>query len=138
MKSTKVKTVVFISNFFNHHQKPFSDAMYDRLGDGYMFIQTCQMSNERKRLGWGIEEYPEYVVNEKMLNDNLVKYMKIIDDADVVIIGSAPDGFIEERKKKNKLIFRYSERHLKKGLELCKYPVRFYKCHKNNLYLYNP
>ena len=31
---------VFISNYINHHQIPFSNALYEQLGDDYHFIQT--------------------------------------------------------------------------------------------------
>ena len=32
---------VFISNYINHHQIPFSNALYEQLGDDYHFIQTA-------------------------------------------------------------------------------------------------
>lgn len=44
--------VVFASNYFNHHQKPFSNAMYKRLGDDYLFIETDEMGDFRKKLGY--------------------------------------------------------------------------------------
>ena len=51
-----VKTVVFVSNFFNHHQKPFSDAMFGRIGRNYTFIETGTMTQERKALGAVLNE----------------------------------------------------------------------------------
>ena len=57
---------------------------------------------------------------------------KIIDQVDAVIFGSAPEELIYYRKKKGKLIFRYSERPLKKGMELLKYPYRFISWHKKS------
>ena len=38
---------VFISNYINHHQIPFSNALYEQLGDDYHFIQTEPMEEER-------------------------------------------------------------------------------------------
>jgi glycosyltransferase involved in cell wall biosynthesis len=62
-----------------------------------------------------------------MLRAEREKYAKLILDADVVVVGSAPEELIRERIRQGKLIFRYSERPLKRGLELNKYPVRFIK-----------
>ena len=132
MEETQIKSVVFLSNYFNHHQQPFSDKMYNILGKNYLFVQTEPMETERKDMGWEIDEYPEYVVTEQNLKENIDTYQDIIDNADAVIIGSAPERLIENRKKLNKLIFRYSERPLKKGFELLKYPIRYYKWHKVN------
>lgn len=127
-----VETVVFISNYFNHHQKPFSDAMFERIGDGYLFIETGTMSLERKKLGWGVAQHPKYVVSRECLRENFSEYAKIIDEADVVIVGSAPNDMVKKRIRSNKLTFRYSERFLKNGIELWKYPYRFFRLHKNN------
>lgn len=124
MNDNKVGKIVFLSNYFNHHQKPFSDAMHKKLGDGYVFVETARMSQERKSLGWGMETLPPYVVTCDMLCSEREKFARLILDADVVIIGSAPEKLIRERKGQSKLVFRYSERPLKKGLELWKYPVR--------------
>ena len=119
--------VLFISNFFNHHQKPFSDAMFDKLGDGYSFIETSEISAERKSLGWGMEEKPSYVVSREQLVRERDRYQKLIDEADAVIIGSAPSGLIKNRLEQKKTIFRYSERPLKNGQEIWKFPYRYIK-----------
>ena len=52
--------VVFVSNYFNHHQRALSDALYKETNGNYTFIQTMPMENERIRLGWG-ETLPAYV-----------------------------------------------------------------------------
>lgn len=135
----EIKKVIFISNFFNHHQKPFCEAMYNLLGDGFKFIETDKMTNERKKLGWGEKIFPSYVISESDYKDNLLKSQELINEADVVIIGSAPEFLIEKRKRDNKLIFRYSERALKKGLEPLKYIPRLIKWNlknrSNNIYM---
>lgn len=120
-----ISKVVFVSNFFNHHQKPFSDAMFSQLGEGYLFVETAAMSQARKSLGWGMKQYPEYVVPSLLLKNDIKKYENIIFGADAVIFGSAPYELIKRRIRANKLTFRYSERPLKKGLELWRYPDRF-------------
>ena len=120
-----VNTVIFLSNFFNHHQKPVSDAFFSKLGNGYYFIETNKMSQERRNMGWGLNNYPSYVITCDTFYENQAFYQKLIEQADVVIIGSAPNFLIRQRLKNKKLTFRYAERPLKKGLELWKYPYRF-------------
>ena len=46
-------TIIFVSNYINHHQIPFSEACYRELGEGYRFIQTEPMEEERVAMGWG-------------------------------------------------------------------------------------
>ena len=48
-------TITFISNYINHHQIPFSDALYELLGEDYHFIQTEPMEEERLAMGWSKE-----------------------------------------------------------------------------------
>ncbi len=127
MNQKQITRVVFLSNYFSHHQKPFSDEMFGILGDGYLFIETETMDLERKNLGWGMTEFPSYVVTKEKLEKDIEFYKNLINLADVVIIGSAPDYLISQRKKEKKLIFRYSERPLKKGNSPLKYIYRFVK-----------
>ena len=117
--------VVFVSNFFNHHQKPFSDAMFSQLGAGYLFLETSVMGQEQINLGWEMNQYPEYVVPSFLVQNDVKKYENIIFEADAVIFGSAPYELVKRRIRANKLTFRYSERPLKKGLQIWRYPDRF-------------
>ena len=135
----KIKNLVFISNYFNHHQKPICEEIYHLLGDGFKFIETAEITNERKNMGWGESIFPSYVILEKDYKNNIGKYQELINKADVVIIGSAPEFLVNMRKKENKLIFKYSERVLKKGLEPLKYLFRLLKWNyinrSNNIYM---
>ncbi len=103
--------IVFLSNFFNHHQKPFSDELY-LLNPDYFFIETMdEFPAEQKAMGYEVKETPKYVLNYCKQKELCAQ---LIDEADVVICGSAPEFLINARKKKNKVIVRYSERPLKK------------------------
>lgn len=108
--------VVFLSNYFNHHQQCFSDAMYKLIGDGYKFIETSEMREERKKLGYGIDQLPPYVKRLSDTLDNLAQCVGLINDADVVIAGSTPEKLLRYRKKQNQLVFRYQERMFKQNL----------------------
>lgn len=123
-------SVLFLSNYFNHHQKPLSDALFALLGGSYHFVETAYMSNSRKSLGWGGIEYPSYVIRPDQAFTK--ETQDLIDSADVVIIGSASSRLILKRVWAGKLTFRYAERPLKKGFELWKYPYRFLKWHVAN------
>ena len=108
--------VVFLSNYLNHHQQCFSDAMYSLIGDGYIFIETSEMRDERKKLGYGIDKLPPYVKRFSDNTDGLAQCVRLINDADVVIAGSTPEKLLRYRKKRNQLVFRYQERMFKQNL----------------------
>ena len=132
MSNDSIKTVVFVSNYFNHHQKPFSDAMYKRLGNGYVFIETEKMTDERKNMGWEMEKIPSYVVSCDSLRSSADHYVDLINKADFVIIGSAPERLVWLRKKRGKPLLRYSERPLKEGFEPLKFFPRMVKWNMKN------
>lgn len=121
-----VKTVVFISNFFNHHQKPFSDAMAFYIGGGYHFIETETISQERLNMGWGKEPKPSYVL-QNYIDEQNDFCQNLINEADVVIIGlgSSPYALINKRLKDGKLTFAYTERIYKKKIPCWKLPLHF-------------
>lgn len=103
---------ILVSNFINHHQIPFCDAMY-RLTDGsFAFIQTSPMTEERKEMGWKTE-LPSYVI---LAYENRELAMQEIMDAEVVIFGGAEDeSYITPRLKAGKKVLRYSERIYREG-----------------------
>jgi len=118
--------VVFVSNYFNHHQKPFSDAMYALIGDGYHFIETMPMEEERLKMGWGGKEKPTYVKETYRSEENAAICQDLIDEADVVMYGSAPYSMFARRLQAGRLTFKYAERLYKKGCPYFKLPWHFY------------
>lgn len=124
--------VVFLSNYFNHHQKPFSEAIYKKIKDDYCFIATEPMDEERKQMGWSETNSPNYVRQSYLNIESQRECALLVVEADIVIIGSAPEKMIKERIRKGKIVFRYSERPLKQGLELLKYPLRLLIWHFRN------
>ena len=118
-------SVCFLSNYFNRHQKPFSDSMFELIGSNYSFIETTKERQNKKNKSIDLSDYPPYVVSSEAFYSSQEKYLTWIDNSDVVIIGSAPNDLLIPRLKAKKLIFRYAERPLRKGIELIKYPYRF-------------
>lgn len=107
-------TITFFSNFLLHHQTPFCEAMVRRIGDGFRFVATEPIPEERLEMGYENLEDAPYAVNAYRDEASYQEAMRLGYESDVVIIGSAPDAFIEKRLAENKLTFRYSERFFKK------------------------
>lgn len=124
--------VVFVSNYFNHHQRALCESLYNMTNKNFTFIATSEMRKERKDLGYGEKNIPDYVKFSYVDEDNRILCQKIIDDADVVIAGSAPEYMLKKRIRYNKLIFRYSERLLKNGKEIIKFIPHYFIWHLRN------
>ena len=125
MKGDVNMTIVFVSNFFNHHQKFLADAMYDLIGDDYYFIETEPISEERLNMGWGGDSKPSYVKQNYINDSSREECQSIINEADVVIHGSALYSLLTDRLKRGKLTFKYSERIYKGGCPYHKLPRHF-------------
>ena len=137
---TKIMKVVFVSNYFNHHQKPFCEEMYQKLGSDFAFISTSVMREERKKLGYAQGDSPEYVVLAYEGEAQRSRAISLINEADVVIAGSAPNDFLKERIRAAKLLIRYVERPYKKPATCLKRAYHFLKWRqndawKNNIYM---
>lgn len=113
--------IAFVSNFLSHHQIPFSDAISAIQGVEYSFIAVCAMDSERRTMGWkDIKKPYEIRTYTDCESENRAK--EIINDADVVILGSAPDSYIVPRLKAGRLTFKYAERFYKQGLSFKNLP----------------
>lgn len=109
--------LVFVSNYFNHHQQPVSDRLHtlcQKQGGSYTFIQTEPMEEERIKMGWGeILKNTPYVRN---FWEEPEVCRRLILEADAVIFGGTDEeSYISERLKSGKLTIRYSERLYKTG-----------------------
>ena len=106
--------ITFFSNYFNHHQEALCNAFYSALKGDFAFVETERMEEFRTKMGWG-REAPPYVIRSYESEEALELAKKLSMTSDLVIMGTAPESFIEERLSEDKLIFRYSERPLKEG-----------------------
>lgn len=107
--------ITFFSNFFNHHQLEVSQE-FIKQGIDYTFVATEAISIERLNLGYeDMNKKYNFVLTTYDSKENYNKALKLAVESDIVIMGSAPEVFIQERIKQNKPIFRYSERIFKKG-----------------------
>lgn len=105
--------IVFLTNYINHHQAPLADELYRLEGVNYIFIATKKIYEWRKNLGYPDFSDRPYLLNAYESKEKYAEAINHINDADVVIVGSAPEIMIKERLKLNKLTFRYAERYFK-------------------------
>ncbi|MCI8528489.1 MAG: glycosyltransferase family 4 protein [Lachnospiraceae bacterium] len=105
--------IAFVSNYINHHQIPFCNAMNELLKGEFTFVQTEPMEEERVRMGWHAAERPEYV---RCFYEEEEFCRRLILDCDVLLFGGTDEeSYIWERLKAGKLIIRMSERLYKTG-----------------------
>lgn len=105
--------IVFVSNYINHHQIPFCNAMWEETEGQFAFIQTQPMEEERVQMGWQDNNGQEYL-HRYYEEEALCK--KLILDSDVVLFGGCDDEcYVEERLKSGKPLVRISERLYKTG-----------------------
>lgn len=106
--------VTFVSNYINHHQIPFCNAMYKELSGNYHFVQTQPMEEERVKMGWGrdMEDLP-YL---KFFYKQPEECKKLISESDVVLFGGVEDeSYITDRLREGKTVVRLSERLYREG-----------------------
>ncbi len=109
--------ITFVSNYINHHQIPFCNAM-NSIGDEveFHFIQTSPMEEERIKMGWAVDPaaypYVSLFYTDRAMCEDLIR------NSDVVIFGWS-DGIAAELEKERlssgKLSFRMSERIYREG-----------------------
>lgn len=105
--------VVMVSNYINHHQIPFCDAMNELLSGAFFFIQTEPMEEERIRMGWKDQVSISYL---RKYYEEPEECQKLIDEADWVIFGGTEEeSYIQHRLAQKKPLIRYSERLYKCG-----------------------
>ena len=109
--------VTFFSNFLNHHQLPFCEAMCKLTENQFIFVATSEIPKERLNMGYVDMNtaYP-FVVRSYESQNAEHEAERLAIESDVIIIGSAPAKYIRIRMTQAKLTFRYSERLYKKGL----------------------
>lgn len=115
--------IVYLSNFFNAHQKPLADCLFKATKGEYCFIETKEFPEDRKKLG--LKEYKEdYVLRYN--EDNRDQIDRMIMEAEAVICGEAPSSMVKRRVNQGLLTFRDDERRYKALVKYLKYPIYTY------------
>ncbi len=117
--------ILFLSNYFNHHQSALGDALFACTEGDFRFIACEKMPSERAKLGCSCGSR-SYVLPLEGNGDLVDRWLR---EADAVIAGSAPERLVRRRVRLGKLLFRYRERPLRFGLEPEKYFPRLLRWH---------
>lgn len=112
--------LIYLSNFFNDHQKPLADEFYKLLGDNYCFVETKEFAEDRRKLGFKEYEEPYLFKYNSTMKSTIDK---MILEADVVICGEAPSVMVAARYKLGKLTFRDDESRYKHINRYLKWPI---------------
>lgn len=125
-------TIVFFSNFLNHHQLPLCKEFIKLVGeDNFHFVATERIHEERVKMGYeNMNIKYSFVVRAYESYEQKNYAIKLAHESDVAIIGSAPLEYSEIRGACNKLTFLYRERLFKYGTWRRFYPptaLRIYK-----------
>lgn len=121
--------IVFVSNFYNHHQKYLSDALARELNSNFCFVATSCMPQEQVKLGYSQFEDIPYLINAYENEAKRSAALSAIHNCDIVIFGSLDNNVIPLSAFEGKVQIRYAERQLKKGLEPLKFIPRWIKWH---------
>ena len=100
----------------------------------FRFIETAPIDKERKNMGWGHEEKPEFVLQAytdkrsleqcKRLTDeaeNLIKYLGIKKEK-IILLANPPSLAASRqnyKKEKQKLKIVFSQEYIRKKFALC-------------------
>lgn len=106
--------LVFVTNYVHHHQIPLADEFYSLLGDDYKYISLKELPEWLIKGGYDPTLTRNYIIRYYKGDSFKNLALKLINEADVVIVGSAPEKMIITRLNANKLTFRYAERYFKK------------------------
>ncbi|MBP3737002.1 MAG: glycosyltransferase family 4 protein [Lachnospiraceae bacterium] len=107
--------ITFASNYFNHHQLPFCEALAACGGVDFLFVEQMAMDEERRAMGWADDLLkPPFVV--RLSQENREEIRERILESDVFLIGG--DGFddlIDRRLRMGRPVVRISERIYREG-----------------------
>lgn len=101
--------IVFVTNLVTPHQIPLINSFYTITNGSFCVIETSK-ANKDLPIGWKTDFKSDYIITSTQYFENKAESIKIINQADFVIFGSAPDECVADRIKNNKITFRYSER----------------------------
>lgn len=111
----KKTSIVFATNFINHHQAPVADQLYARDDVEYHLVQTAPMTAACIQNGYPDYSDRPYLINAYQSELLAQEAQKLIDTADVVILGASDWRILGKRLRQNKLTFFYSERWFREG-----------------------
>ena len=114
--------IVFLSNYYNHHQSPSCEAWYALTDREFAFVATEPFEEERRNMGWEQDEDVPFLIQKDAVTEQALSAQ--VDGADTVILGNAPLPMVQNRLDNKKIVFKYSERVFKRGYDRWKWLPR--------------
>lgn len=126
--------IVVVGNYLNHHSIPLYNNLNKMIPNKFLHISTKIINPNRLKIGYVdlSQNYP-YNINAYESNEKYLMAKRYINDADIVIIGDAPEHYIEDRLNQNRLIIRMSERLFKEGIWKLIHPKIAFKYYKKHI-----
>lgn len=108
--------IIFVSNFFNHHQQPISEQLYKLTDGNYRFIEMEPMPESFKNGGYPTYDDLPMLIQAWKSETELKKSFELIKNSDVVLYGNLYKfNLINKRLKNGLLTFEVGERWFKRS-----------------------
>ena len=107
------KKLVFVSNFFNYHQKPLADEFMKIYSNDYAFIAMTPFEAGKVSAGFSDMNKASCVLRSYESPEAEREAKILIDEADCVIVCGMPVSVVSSRLAQGKLTFMQSERFFK-------------------------
>lgn len=112
-------TITIFTDYVNHHQIPFADELYKRLGDDYKYVEICDTHELVKSMsGYSVIERP-YILKAYTSHQDYDYAINLAKNSDIAIFAtefSTPFSISRFMNCPQKISFELSERWLKRGL----------------------
>ncbi len=105
--------LVFVSNYFNHHQKALAEEFIKIYGDSYKFIACTPFNEKRLAIGYRDMNQAPFVLRAYENDNAMNEARELINEAECVIVAGMPVKVVAERLSHNKITFMQSERFFK-------------------------
>ena len=103
-----------ITNIISPHQMPLAYALVNRIGEAdFRYVATEQGHDERKRLGWGHEGVPEWLIQPFASAEARREADDWMEESAVVLCGNREFDRFEKRSAAGRLTLYMSERWFK-------------------------
>ena len=107
------KRLVFVSNYFNHHQKALAEEFLKIYGQDYAFIAMTPFNQKRLAIGYSDMNDAPFVLRAYESPEAGQEARTLINESDCVIVAGMPVNVAAERLAQGKLTFMQSERFFK-------------------------
>ena len=107
------KRLVFVSNYFNHHQKALAEEFVKIYGSDYTFIAMTPFNQARLAIGYKDMNQAPFVLRAYESPEVAQEARNLINEAECVIVAGMPVSVVSSRLALGKITFMQSERFFK-------------------------